>query len=140
MVKSKTYEYKINMLEYNPIHRNNVFQYNRKLDVDKMKETIVYFIGKHDFTSFSSAQDKREDKVREVIDAHMAYNEGIITITFKAKGFLKYQVRNMVGMLIKIGEGKYEPIYINEVFDKKDRKKASITASPEGLTLKEVEY
>ena len=140
MVKSKTYEYKVSTLEYNPLLRNQVYQYGKPLNINKMKESIKYFIGVHDFTSFSSAQDKREDKVRELTDAKIIFKNGIITITFKAKGFLKYQVRNMVGMLIKIGEGKYEPYDVVKILSQKDRTKASITAPAEGLTLKKIEY
>lgn len=140
MVKSKTYEYKISTLEYNPIHRNQVYQYCKELNVDKMKEAVKYFIGLHDFTSFASAQDKRDNKVREITDANITFKDGVITITFKGKGFLKYQVRNMVGILIKIGEGKYEPSSIKRILEQKDRTKASINAPAEGLTLVKIEY
>lgn len=140
MVKLKIYEYKINTLEYNPIHRNQEFQYCKTLNVDKMKEAVKYFVGVHDFTSFASAQDKREDKVREIVSAKVLFKDGIITIVFKGKGFIKYQVRNMVGMLIKIGEGKYEPTCIKTILDEKDRTKASINAPAEGLTLVKIEY
>ena len=109
MVKSKTYEYLINTGDYNPLLRTHVYQYCKPLNIRKMKKAVKYFIGKHDFTTFVSAEDKKEDKVREIYDASVDEKEGIIKITFKGSGFLKYQVRNMVGTLIKIGEEKVLP-------------------------------
>lgn len=140
MVKSKTYQYSINIGDYNPILRTHVFQYCKPLNVRLMKKAIKDFIGTFDFTSFSSAQDKRTNKVREIFDAKIEeYNDNII-ITFKAKGFLKYQVRSMVGTLIKIGEEKIAPDSIPILINKKDRKSAPFMAPANGLTLILVEY
>ncbi len=119
MVKSKTYEYLINTGDYNPLLRTHVYQYCKPLNIRKMKKAVKYFIGKHDFTTFVSAEDKKEDKVREIYDASVDEKEGIIKIIFKGSGFLKYQVRNMVGTLIKIGEEKVLPDIILSLLEKK---------------------
>lgn len=140
MVKSKTYEYFINIKTYNPLLRTHVYQYCKPLNIRKMKEAVKYFIGKHDFTTFVSAEDKKEDKVREIYDATVDEKEGIIKITFKGSGFLKYQVRNMVGTLIKIGEEKVSPDIILSLLEKKDRKCAFLCAPAQGLTLTDVKY
>lgn len=140
MVKSKTYEYLINTGDYNPLLRTHVYQYCKPLNIRKMKEAVKYFIGKHDFTTFVSAEDKKEDKVREIYDATVDEKEGIIKITFKGSGFLKYQVRNMVGTLIKIGEEKVSPDIILSLLEKKDRKCAFLCAPAQGLTLTDVKY
>lgn len=140
MVKYKTYVYKINIGNYNPLLRTQVYQYCKHLNISKMKKGIKYFIGKHDFTSFVSAEDKKEDKVRIIKKAIIKERNNIIYITFKGNGFLKYQVRNMVGALIKIGENKLQPKDINTMLEKKDRRKASICAPANGLTLEKVEY
>lgn len=140
MVKSKTYEYLINTRDYNPLLRTHVYQYCKPLNIRKMKEAVKYFIGKHDFTTFVSAEDKKEDKVREIYDASVDEKEGIIKITFKGSGFLKYQVRNMVGTLIKIGEEKVSPDIILSLLEKKDRKCAFLCAPAQGLTLTDVKY
>ena len=105
-----------------------------------MKGAIKYFKGKHDFTTFSSAEDKRDDKVRTITYAKLRKKGNIITITFKSKGFLKYQVRNMVGLLIKIGEGKLSYKDVSKLIAKKDRRCAPGTAPAEGLTLISVDY
>lgn len=140
MVKSKTYLYKINTLEYNPLLRTHVFQYSKPLNIKKMKKAIKYFIGTHDFTSFTSAEDKKEDKVRTIYKASIKQKDGVISITFKGNGFLKYQVRNMVGILIKVGEEKLSYKDIFKILEEKDRQKASICAPACGLTLAKVEY
>ena len=140
MVKSKTYEYLINMGDYNPLLRTHVYQYCKPLNIRKMKKAVKYFIGKHDFTTFVSAEDKKEDKVREIYDASVDEKDGIIKITFKGSGFLKYQVRNMVGTLIKIGEEKVLPDIILSLLEKKDRKCAFLCAPAQGLTLTDVKY
>lgn len=140
MVKSKTYEYLINTGDYSPLLRTHVYQYCKPLNIRKMKKAVKYFIGKHDFTTFVSAEDKKEDKVREIYDASIDEKEGIIKITFKGSGFLKYQVRNMVGTLIKIGEEKVLPDIILSLLEKKDRKCAFLCAPAQGLTLTDVKY
>lgn len=140
MVKSKTYEYLINTGDYNPLLRTHVYQYCKPLNIRKMKKAVKYFIGKHDFTTFVSAEDKKQDKVREIYDASVDEKEGIIKITFKGSGFLKYQVRNMVGTLIIIGEEKVLPDIILSLLEKKDRKCAFLCAPAQGLTLTDVKY
>lgn len=140
MVKSKTYEYKINIGTYNPIFRTSVYQHCNFLNVEEMKKAIKYFKGTHDFTTFTSGEDKREDKTRTIIKVSLKYDNEVITISFKAKGFLKYQVRNMVGVLIKVGQESIKPDMIPSLFEKKDRKQAFICAPAEGLTLVNIEY
>jgi len=140
MVKEKEYQYLLNIGEYNPIDRYYVFQYCKKLDIDKMKEAIKYFIGTHDFESFTPTKDKRENYVRTITYANIIEKNNIITFTFRGNGFIKYQVRNMVGYLIRVGEGKKKGEDIPKIFASKDRRMASITAHSEGLYLTNVKY
>ena len=86
-------------------------------------------------------KDKEEDKSAlfgniTTIDE----NDNILTFTFRANGFIKYQVRNMVGYLIKVGEGKKKGSDIPKILLGKDRRLASITAHSEGLYLTDVKY
>lgn len=140
MVKEKEYKYLLNMGEYDPTKRNIVYQYNHELDVDSMKEAIKYFIGEHDFESFTPTIDKRENNVRTIIEATIDVNDSIVTFTFRGNGFIKYQVRNMVGFLIKVGEGKKKASELPKILSGKDRRLASITAHSEGLYLTDVKY
>lgn len=140
MVSSKEYLYKINMGEYNPIEKNYVYQLCKKLNVRKMKKAINYFIGKHDFTTFSSNEDRKENNIRTIYNAYIEEDNDQLLISFKGTGFLKYMVRIMVGALIMVGLEKIKPEDIIDMFDKKDKSLVKITANPEGLYLYKVEY
>lgn len=140
MVKLKTYEYNINVGNYNPILRTQVYQYCKPLNLDLMKIAINNFKGTHDFTTFSSAEDKRSNKVRTIKHVKIVQKGSIVTITFKAKGFLKYQVRSMVGTLIKVGEKKLDVNAIPTLIDKKDRKYAPFMVPACGLSLTDIKY
>ena len=139
-VKEKEYIYKINVGEYNPLEKDYVYQYNKELDIDKMKEAIKYFEGTHDFKSFTKKNDEKDDFVRTIINANIDITDNIITISFRGSGFLRYMVRNMVGCLIEVGQLKRESVEVKTILEAKDRTKAGITAHPEGLYLKEVSY
>lgn len=139
-VLEKTYEYKINIGEYNPLERNYVFQYNHLLDLESMEKGIKFFVGEHDFRSFVTDNKEKDNCIRTIETAKIQKNDNIITIIFRGNGFLRYQVRNMVGILIKVGEGKLEPDKIGEIIEQKDRTKAGKTAPPEGLYLVDVKY
>lgn len=143
MVKAKEYIYQINMGEYDPIEKDYIYQYNKKLDVVEMERALKYLEGTHDFKSFSKADDEKEDFVRTIVQTNLIRNlknVNKITISFLGTGFLRYQVRNMVGVLIEIGEGKRKSEDILTILEAKDRRKAGITAAPEGLYLKDVFY
>lgn len=140
MVKEKTYEYIINMGVYNPLERNYVYQYNRNLNIKRLKKALKYLIGKHNFKAFASSQDKRDNYVRTIYDIKVTRKAHKLIITFRGDGFLKYMVRNIIGMVILIGEGKKEIKDMQKVLKSEDRRKASITASPVGLYLKDVKY
>ena len=140
MVKEKEYQYKLNMGEYNPIDRNYVYQYCKNLDIKKMQEAIKYFVGTHDFKSFTPTKDKRENYVRTITYANIKEKDNILTFTFRGNGFIKYQIRNMVGYLIRVGEGKKKGDDIPKILDSKDRRMASITAHSNGLYLTKVIY
>lgn len=140
MVKKKTYKYYLNMGEYSPQERNYVYQYCKNLNVDNMKKAIKYFVGVHDFKSFTPNKDKRNNYVREIYNANIEVDNNKIIFTFEGNGFIKYQIRNMVGYLIKIGEGKKTVDSIPCVLESKNRSLASITAHSEGLWLVDVEY
>ena len=140
MVKEKEYKYFLNTGEYNPLMRNYVFQYCKKLDVNKMKKAIKFFLGIHSFKSFTPSKDVRNNYIREITYVNIEERDDILVFTFRGNGFIKYQIRNMVGYLIKVGEGKKDGRLIPEILKKEDRRCASITAHPEGLYLTDVKY
>lgn len=140
MVVGKEYKYYLNIGEYNPIERHYVYQYGKELDVEAIKEAIKDLIGTHSFKSFTPNKDKRNNYVREIYDANVEVVNEKIIFTFKGNGFIKYQIRNMVGYLIKIGEGKKDVHSIPTVLKNENRIYASTTAPAEGLFLTNVWY
>ena len=93
------------------------------------------------FVRFSD--DEREDYVRTIVQTRLTRelkNVNKITLSFLGTGFMRYQVRNMIGTLIEIGEGKRKSEDIIDILNAQDRRKAGKTANPEGLYLKDVLY
>lgn len=139
-VKSKEYKYYINLGEYNPLERNYVFQYNYTLNAEKMNEAIKVFLGTHDFRAFVTESKEKENCIRTITEAKVEQQEDKMIITFKGDGFLRYQVRNMVGILIRVGENKISTEDVEKILESKDRTTTGKTAPPEGLYLTEVTY
>lgn len=142
-VRAKEYIYRINMGEYNPIEKDYVYQYNKRLDIVEIERALKYLEGTHDFKSFSKADEEKDDFVRTIVQTNLVRdvrNVQEFTLVFLGTGFLRYQVRNMVGVLIEIGEGKRKSEDILDILEAKDRRKAGITAPPEGLYLRDVYY
>lgn len=142
-VKAKEYIYVINLGEYNPMEKNYVCQYNDKLDLVEMERAIKYLEGTHSFKSFTKTDEEKDDYVRTIVQATLIRdmkNSNKIILSFLGTGFMRYMVRNMVGTLIAVGEGKLKSEDVIGILKAEDRKKAFKTASPEGLYLKDVLY
>ena len=139
-VKEKEYQYKLNMGEYNPCDRNYIYQFNKELDIKSMQEAIKDFIGINDFKSFTPNKEKKENYVREITDANIKVKDNIVTFTFIGNGFIKYQIRNMVGLLIQIGLHKKDIDSVKTILNNKNRSQGFRTAHPEGLYLVRVKY
>ena len=139
----KEYIYKINMGEYNPIERNYVFQYCKRLDISSMERALKYLEGEHNFKSFTKTTDEIDDYVRKISVTSIERDIkdlNKIVISFVGTGFLRYMVRNMVGLLIEVGEGKRNPEEIIDILKHEDRAFAGKTAPACGLYLRNVFY
>lgn len=141
-VKSKVYVYKICNQRLRPaIGRNYFWHVRYPLNMEFMREATKYIIGTHDFSAFCAANTQVKDRVRTILDIDIKKNEeGIIEVNVVAHGFLKYMVRNIVGTLVEIGRGKWEPEEMKKILESKDRKIAGATAPAYALFLKEVKY
>jgi len=139
-VKFKNYIYKINIGEYDPLMKDYILQYNKKLDIFKMKKASKYLIGEHNYKAFSKTDASKEDYVRIIKKISFSKKKNIIIISFIGNGFLRYMVRNIVGLLIEVGSGKKNYKETKTILNSLDRTKAGITAKPNGLYLKDVIY
>ena len=134
----KTYKYYINTNEYDIMKNNYLFNYNKKLNVDKMKEASKHLLGAHDYEVFVSGERENYNSIIDSIDINN--NDGILEFTFVGKSFYRYMVRNLMGALLLVGEGKCEPLQVKEMLDKKDNIYHFKTVPACGLYLMKVEY
>lgn len=136
---SKKYVYALNMGEFNPLEKDFVCQWCKKLHVDLMRQGIAYFIGKHDFKLFVGGDTIKKDYHRTIFDAFIEQEGDILYFTFIGDGFMQYQIRNMVGTLIKIGQSKFAPEKVKDMLHGED-KNLIYCADGCGLRLVEVKY
>ncbi len=143
---AKEYIYKIwhNKIK-NPFLDNRALHYWYPLDVTELNFAAQYFLGKHDFTSFSTLDNKREAKnMIRTIESFQVYqalnDENIIEFKVKADGFLYNMVRIMVGTLLRVAQGKIKKEDIPMIINSKNRSKAGPTAPAQGLYLNKVFY
>lgn len=138
-VKDKEYLYIINMNEYSPVKRNIELEYNKSINIDLIKEASTYLLGTHNFKSFTSDNEKN-NYVRTINYIKFENDNGLLKIYINADGFLKYMVRNIIGLFIEINEGKKSIEDINDILVSEDRTKLGITCSSQGLYLNKVNY
>lgn len=137
----KTYEYRIlNRRFPDPTRRLYSLFYYYPLDVEKMRRALGFLVGEHDFKSLCTHKEEVENTVRTIYSADIEKDGDMITIRICGNGFLYNMVRIIVGTVLCVGSGYYEPEYMQELLAAKDRQAAGETAPPQGLTLLEIKY
>lgn len=139
--KSKTYEYRFSMAEFN-VHRYKYCTYvNKKLDIEKMKSAARIFIGTHDFTSFcANTIEETPNQVRTIEEISFRQENDEWVVTFHGDGFLRYMVRMLMATLMAVGEGRITEKDVAYWLEAKDKRLCRFNAEPNGLYLKEVMY
>lgn len=141
MVKDKTYEYLINLGEYDVFLNNYAYQCPYKLDLDLMKEGAKAYVGRHNFASFNTTPyTVKEDQHRTIYEFNLTKKGNLLTIKVRGDGFLRNMVRIMVGTLIDLGRGKKSLEDIKEMLENpcKSTRRYNITGS--GLYLKKIRH
>ena len=138
-VKSKEYVYVINMGDYNPTRRNYELEYNKKINIKLLKKASKYLVGEHDFKSFTS-DSMGKNTIRRINYIKFKKNKELLIISIEANGFLKYMIRNIIGLFLEINENKKTPIMTKEILESKDRTKLGIKAPSSGLYLNKIKY
>lgn len=140
--KSKEYIYKIwNSDVRNPFLDGYALHYRYKLDEQLLNEAAQAYVGKHDFTSFCTLDNREQgDMTRDVRHFSVTRDGNMVTMRVEADGFLYNMVRIMVGTLLRIAQGKIPPDGIPAILEKKDRQFAGPTAQACGLYLNQVHY
>ena len=110
------------------------------LDEDAMSAAAKALTGKHDWTSYCSASEPPDARVREMRSARVVRRGDIVELELVAEGFLRGLARSIAGALAEVGRGRRPPEWVGEVLEARDRRKAARTAPAGGLTLMEVIY
>ena len=110
------------------------------LDVGKMAEGAKFLEGEHDFSAFRASECQAKSPIRTLYEAEVSKHGDCIVFNFSGNAFLHHQVRNMVGALIYVGKGSFEPQYIKTLLQARDRTQAPPTFPPDGLYLTGVGY
>ena len=139
--KKRQYEYIIlNRIAKPSIEYNRSWLVKKKLDLQKMKKGISYFIGTHNFTTFRASSCSAKSPVRTINLANVVRKKDKIIFKFESKSFLQKQIRSMVGCLKYIGEKRWKPEKIKQLIRSKNRQCCAPPAPPQGLFLKKIFY
>ena len=140
--RSKLYQYRIlNRDMPSILERHYVWHIRRKLNVEAMQKAATYFVGEHDFKAFEGTGSPRTSTVRHVIRAEMRQTrDNQILFDIEADGFLRYMVRNIVGTLVDVGNGRIPEEDVKGILLSGDRSLAGATAPARGLFLIKVNY
>jgi tRNA pseudouridine38-40 synthase len=114
------------------------------LDHWAMHRAAQQLLGKHDFSSFEASGSERATSVRTIRDIQVgrisSEPTGLLHFEVEADGFLYNMVRNLIGSLVEVGQGKRPESWLSEVLAAQDRRAAGTTAPPQGLFLLRVDY
>jgi tRNA pseudouridine38-40 synthase len=120
--------------------RGRVWHVADRLDAAAMRDAAAALVGRHDFTSFRAAACQAKSPLKTLDRLDVAREGDEIAVRAEARSFLHHQVRNLVGTLKLVGEGKWTRADVEAALAARDRTKAGPTAPPEGLCLVAVEY
>ena len=139
--KERRYRYRIFNRRVAPaLERERVWWVAKPLDADLMHRAAQSLVGKHDFSTFRAAECQAASPVKTLdrLDVRRAGDE--IVVHAAARSFLHHQVRNMVGSLKLVGEGRWTVADLEAALEARDRTKGGPTSPAAGLTLTEVLY
>ena len=143
----KTYEYRLWL--YRPYTPPKLYPFVwacGPVDVALMDKACTYLIGTHDFAAMRNSgtdvfsTERTIFRITHAPDTPVPNNCRELIWTFEGKGFLKQMVRNLMGLLVAVGQGKILPETIPLILESRDRQKSPQTAPARGLTLKRVHY
>lgn len=143
--KEKLYTYRVINRPYMlALDQGRAWWRKTKLDVAAMQDAATVLLGQHDFTTFRDTECQAKSPVRtlDALDIEAKDILGGQEIIFHARGmsFLHHQVRNMVGTLTLVGEGKWTKDDVQKALDAKDRTAGGPTAPADGLYLVKIDY
>ena len=122
------------------LHAGKVGWFHAPLDDAAMQAAGNLLLGRHDFSAFRAAQCQAKSPVKELKQLLLRREGDMLVFDVSADAFLHHMVRNIIGCLVFVGKGKYEPEWISCVLSGRDRKLAAPTFAPDGLYLRHIRY
>lgn len=139
--KKKIYEYRIVLKNKDPFQDQLAFVYPMEFDFDLFKEALHKFVGKHNYQDFTSKEEDEGGFVREIYEIKVNRNDSDISVRFEGNGFMRYQIRNMIGAAINVANKKETLDFIDyHLKENKTREIISYKAPANGLYLVDVLY
>lgn len=138
--KKKIYRFVITKDSKDPFNEDFVLLYPLAFDIEKLKEALFLFIGKHNFSAFTSKKEDEENFIRQIYALHVKTTRKKVTIDFIGNGFMTGQIRMMVGTALTYASGKIGLDYIANRLDSYTRQITSYKVSGRGLYLLKVIY
>lgn len=114
--------------------------YHAPLDVEAMRIAAATLLGEHDFSAFRAAQCQAKSPVRTLWKLDIVRQGDMIVFDLEANAFLHHMVRNLVGALVYVGNGRRSAEWVREVLESRDRSKGAPTFDAGGLYLFGVDY
>jgi|TARA_B110000495_G_C23039540_1_gene622475 tRNA pseudouridine38-40 synthase len=138
---SRSYRYLIlNRISRSSIHHNKMWWYTQSLDIKLMQEAANLMVGHHDFSAFRAKECQAHDPVKTMEYIKVSKQGDCIAIDVKAQSFLHHMVRNIVGVLVPIGDGRQPVSWALDVLESRDRTQGGVTSPPEGLYFVNAHY
>ena len=103
------------------------------LNFDAMRQAANILLGEHDFTSFRASQCQALSPVKNLLEIAISQRGAYWRFEFEANAFLHHMIRNLMGCLLRVGQGKQTADWMISVRDAKNRDAAAPTFSPDGL-------
>ncbi|WP_144633344.1 tRNA pseudouridine(38-40) synthase TruA [Bordetella genomosp. 13] len=110
------------------------------LDLDAMRQAAQALLGEHDFSSFRSSQCQARHPVRTMHRLDIEERGPFIVFTLRANAFLHHMVRNLIGALLQVGQGREGVAWLGQLLQARDRRLGAPTFMPDGLYLADIEY
>lgn len=122
------------------LHHKRMWWYYKSLDENNMQLAANMLLGQHDFSAFRAQECQAKSPIKTLDKILVTRRDDCIAVDVEARSFLHHMVRNLLGVLVPVGEGKRPVNWVAEVLQSRDRNLAGVTAPAHGLYLTQVVY
>lgn len=138
---ARSYRYVLlNRATRSALHAGRVTLWRHPLVAEQMNEAAQCLVGEHDFSSFRAQDCQSNTPWRRIESVRVQRFGDYLALDITANAFLHHMVRNIVGTLLPVGEGKWPVPAVAEILQARRRTAAGMTAPADGLYLAAVRY